>query len=96
MTPCLRIRQALGLTQHQLAKALGRSQGTVSRLEKTPDLPGDALRALRALGMSRLGSAWRDEWLFAAPAGASEHDENAKLTDHRDDPSPNGSGAGNG
>lgn len=51
--PIISLREAIGLTQEQFAKRLGRTQSTVSRWESGEQMPdGVALKDLQRLGLN--------------------------------------------
>jgi transcriptional regulator with XRE-family HTH domain len=71
MTPMLHVRKTiLGLSQAEMAKIAGVSQGTVSKWEAGQLEPSrDELDHIRADAIDR-GLDWNDRWFFEAPADA--------------------------
>lgn len=74
MSSIAHIRKAvLGMSQSELAAKTGVAQATVSRWEKGELFPNlRELSIIRDEARAKDPEKWRDEWLFEAPALASE------------------------
>ena len=67
MNPPTYIRTiAFGMTQRQLAAALGITPGAISQWETAGRVPSRYQQAVRSLA-SDMGKIWSDSWFFETP-----------------------------